>query len=45
MVDIAIYLGADAERARKELKESLEFEIKLANVSYQLLIDMKQIRP
>jgi len=40
MVDIAIILGANPDRAFTELKESLEFEIKLANVSYsQLLID------
>lgn len=34
MVDIAVILGADPDRAGKELKESLEFEIKLANVSH-----------
>lgn len=34
MVDIAVILGADPDRARRELKESLEFEIKLANVSF-----------
>ncbi|XP_011689069.1 PREDICTED: membrane metallo-endopeptidase-like 1 [Wasmannia auropunctata] len=33
MVDIAIILGANPDRAHIELKESLEFEIKLANVS------------
>ena len=33
MVDIAQILGADKESATQELKESLEFEIKLANVS------------
>lgn len=33
MVDIAVMFGADRDRAQKELKESLEFEIKLANVS------------
>ncbi|CAL1682614.1 unnamed protein product [Lasius platythorax] len=33
MVDIAVILGANPDRARKELKESLEFEIKLANIS------------
>ncbi|XP_046670651.1 neprilysin-2 isoform X2 [Homalodisca vitripennis] len=33
MVDIAVLFGADRTRATKELKESLEFEIKLANIS------------
>ncbi|XP_011149286.1 neprilysin-2 isoform X2 [Harpegnathos saltator] len=33
MVDIAVILGADPQRAKTELKESLEFEIKLANIS------------
>lgn len=33
MVDIATLLGADRARAEVELKESLQFEIKLANVS------------
>lgn len=33
MVDIAQILGADKKRATDELKESLEFEMKLANVS------------
>lgn len=32
MIDIAVIFGADRDRAEKELKESLEFEIKLANV-------------
>lgn len=41
MVDIAVILGADPERAKTELRESLEFEIKLANVSdHPLAIDM-----
>ena len=35
MVDIATILGADKARAERELKESLEFEIKLAEVIYQ----------
>lgn len=33
MVDIASLLGADRARAEVELKDSLQFEIKLANVS------------
>lgn len=33
MVDIAVLFGAERERATKELKDSLEFEMKLANVS------------
>ncbi|XP_031344609.1 neprilysin-2-like isoform X1 [Photinus pyralis] len=33
MVDIAVIFGADTEVAKKELKESLDFEIKLANIS------------
>lgn len=33
MVDIAVILGADKARASEELKESLEFEMKLANIS------------
>ncbi|XP_011494888.1 PREDICTED: membrane metallo-endopeptidase-like 1 isoform X1 [Ceratosolen solmsi marchali] len=33
MVDIAEILGADRQYAMKELKDSLEFEIKLANIS------------
>lgn len=32
MVDIAVIFGADRPRAIKELKESLEFEMQLANV-------------
>lgn len=38
MVDISVLFGADRDRATKELKESLEFEIKLANVSKTKLI-------
>ncbi|GJQ69914.1 Nep2 [Trypoxylus dichotomus] len=33
MVDIAVIFGADKERAKKDLSESLEFEMKLANIS------------
>ncbi|XP_075211266.1 M13 family metallopeptidase neprilysin 2 [Lycorma delicatula] len=36
MVDIAVLYGANKERAKKELKESLEFEISLANISLPL---------
>ncbi|XP_015511770.2 neprilysin-2 isoform X1 [Neodiprion lecontei] len=33
MIDIAVILGADKDVATRELSESLEFEIKLANIS------------
>ncbi|XP_038121738.1 neprilysin-2 isoform X1 [Culex quinquefasciatus] len=33
MVDMAVLLGADEERAKRELKDSLNFEIALANIS------------
>ncbi|XP_022914109.1 neprilysin-2 isoform X2 [Onthophagus taurus] len=33
MVDIAVIFGANKTNAEKELKESLDFEIKLANIS------------
>ncbi|XP_058793348.1 neprilysin-2-like isoform X4 [Phymastichus coffea] len=33
MVDLAVILGADGEESREQLKESLELEIKLANIS------------
>lgn len=36
MVDIAVLFGAERSRAEKELRESLEFEITLANVSLPL---------
>ncbi|CAG4955091.1 unnamed protein product [Colias eurytheme] len=36
MVDIAALLGADRARAELELKDSLQFEIKLANISLPL---------
>lgn len=34
MVDVATLLGADRARAEVDLKESLQFEMKLANVSH-----------
>lgn len=39
MVDIAVIFGADKQMASNDLKQSLEFEIKLANVciNYNLL--------
>lgn len=33
MVDVAVIFGAERNRAEQEMKESLEFEIQLANVS------------
>ncbi|XP_061704428.1 neprilysin-2 isoform X3 [Cydia pomonella] len=36
MVDIAVLLGADRARALSELKDSLQFEMKLANISLPL---------
>ncbi|KAJ8668512.1 hypothetical protein QAD02_010175 [Eretmocerus hayati] len=33
MVDIAVILGADRDRAEKEMLDSLHFEMKLANIS------------
>ncbi|KAI8430848.1 hypothetical protein MSG28_000996 [Choristoneura fumiferana] len=36
MVDIAVLLGADRARAQSELKDSLDFEMKLANISLPL---------
>lgn len=33
MADVAVILGANRETAEDELRESLELEIKLANVS------------
>ncbi|XP_018319545.1 neprilysin-2 isoform X2 [Agrilus planipennis] len=33
MVDISVMFGADKERAKKELEDSLNFEIQLANIS------------
>ena len=36
MVDTAIYLGADKQKAEQELKEALEFELKLADMTLPL---------
>ena len=36
MVDFAVIFGAKRARAEKELRDSLEFEIQLANVSIKL---------
>lgn len=50
LVDIAVLFGANRERAAKELKQSLEFEMALANVSkkkkliYNLHLHVKHIR-
>ena len=41
MVDIAVIYGADRSRAERELMESLEFEMKLANVSCRLHAQVK----
>lgn len=32
MVDIAVLFGADRDRANRELKDSIEFEMQLAKV-------------
>lgn len=37
MVDLAVIYGAERPRAEKELNDSLNFEIALANVSYYRL--------
>lgn len=37
MVDMAVLFGADKKVALKELKESLQFEMDLANVSFPIL--------
>lgn len=38
LVDIAVILGATRDRAAKEIRESIEFEMKLANVSVHVLV-------
>lgn len=37
MVDMAVIFGAEKSRAEAELRESLNFEIGLANVSVRIL--------
>lgn len=37
MVDMAVLFGADKEQAKKEMLESLQFEMALANVSLKLI--------
>lgn len=39
MVEIAVSIGANRTRAKKECLEQLEFEIKLANVRHQNIFD------
>jgi len=38
LVDIAVTLGSKRDRAAKEIHESIEFEMKLANVSVHVLV-------
>jgi hypothetical protein len=40
LVDIAVILGANRDRAVKEIHESVEFEMKLANVSVCSLLEI-----
>ena len=42
MVDMAVIFGAKKERAEEELKQSLEFEMKLANVSQSTFFTQKR---
>lgn len=44
MVDNAVIFGANKERAEQELKESLEFEAKLAEVSFSLSLHHRRIQ-
>lgn len=44
MVDIAVIFGAEQNRAETELRESLNFEISLANVSIYFIFAMLFIR-
>lgn len=41
MVDLAVIYGADRERATKELMDSLNFEIALANVSFEEATELR----
>lgn len=38
MVDMAVIFGANCTQAEEELKESLEFEMKLAKVSFLIIL-------
>lgn len=44
MVDIAVIYGADRSRAERELMESLEFEMKLANVGFVIFSKHETIK-
>ena len=33
MIDIAVYLGADPDKAKEELTKSFEFELQLAQIN------------
>lgn len=44
MVDIAVIYGADRSRAERELMESLEFEMKLANVGFAIFSKHETIK-
>lgn len=38
-VDMAVLYGADRKLAEKDMRDALEFEIALANVSMQCIVD------
>ena len=39
MVDMAVLLGAEPERAKSEMEDALRFEINLANVSSRVVLE------
>nr|KAF7394145.1 hypothetical protein H0235_016740 [Vespula pensylvanica] len=43
MVDIAVILGADKDRAVTELRDSLDFEMKLANVTPTVQVEENEV--